>query len=120
MVIVDDDVALEAGGAHAGRRGIAGTVLVHKIAGTAAASGASLSQVKTEAEAAIAALGTMGVALTHGTVPAAGRPGFSLGEDEIELGLGIHGEAGVRRERILGANALVSEMLDRILRDRGF
>ncbi|HJS83841.1 MAG TPA: dihydroxyacetone kinase subunit DhaK [Acetobacteraceae bacterium] len=119
MVIVGDDVALEAGGAHAGRRGLAGTVLVHKVAGAAAASGLSLAEVKREAEAAAAALGTMGVALTPCIVPAAGRPGFNLAGDEIELGLGIHGEPGVRRERIISADALVREMLDRIARDLG-
>lgn len=119
VVIVADDVALEASDAHAGRRGIAGTVLVHKIAGAAAAAGLDLAAVKAEAEAAIAGLGTMGVALSPCTVPAAGKPGFALGEDEIELGLGIHGEAGVRRERIAPADALVEELLGRILADRG-
>jgi triose/dihydroxyacetone kinase / FAD-AMP lyase (cyclizing) len=117
MVIVGDDVALEADGDHAGRRGLAGTVLIHKVAGAAAAAGLPLAEVKREAEAAIAALGTMGVALTPCTVPAAGRPGFSLGEDEIELGLGIHGEAGVKRERIVAADTLVREILDRIVGD---
>lgn len=120
MVVVDDDVALAADGAHAGRRGLAGTVLVHKVAGAAAAAGLPLDAVKREAKAAIARLGTMGVALTPCTVPAAGRPGFALGEAEIELGLGIHGEAGVTRERILPADALVRDMLGRIVADRGF
>lgn len=119
MVVVDDDVALAAGGRHAGRRGIAGTVLIHKIAGAAAARGLPLAEVTAAAEGAIADLGTMGVALTPCTVPAAGRPGFSLGEDEIELGLGIHGEAGIRRGRIASADELVNEMLTRIVEDRG-
>ncbi len=119
MVVVDDDVALAAAGSYAGRRGLAGTVLVHKIAGAAAERGMKLSEVKRAAEGVIADLGTMGVALTPCTVPAAGRPGFSLGEEEIELGLGIHGEAGVRREQIAPVDALVDEMLGRIVADRG-
>ncbi len=119
MVVVDDDVALAAGGSHAGRRGLAGTVLVHKIAGAAAERGMRLTEVKRAAEGAIADLGTMGVALTPCTVPAAGQPGFLLSVEEIELGLGIHGEAGVRRARIVPADALVDEMLGRIVADRG-
>ena len=119
MVIVDDDVALAADGLHAGRRGIAGVVLVHKLAGAAAATGLSLPEVKRVAEAAIADLGSMGVALTPCTVPAAGRPGFSLGDDEMELGLGIHGEAGVRRARITSVDTIVDELLRRIVADRG-
>ena len=117
MVVVADDVALSADGDHAGRRGLAGTVLVHKIAGAGAARGLPLTEVKRLAEAAIAELGTMGVALTPCTVPAAGRPGFSLGDDEIELGLGIHGEAGVRRATIAPADTLIDEMLTRIAAD---
>jgi triose/dihydroxyacetone kinase / FAD-AMP lyase (cyclizing) len=115
MVIVDDDVALSDHASIAGRRGIAGTVLVHKIAGAAAAAGQSLADVKREAEQAIASLGTMGVALGPCTVPAAGVPGFNLGDDEIELGLGIHGEPGVRRARMQPANVLVEQVIERIL-----
>ncbi len=118
MVIVDDDVALGAGGG-AGRRGIAGTVLVHKVAGAAAAAGLDLDAVQREAEAAIAAVGTMGVALTPCTVPAAGTPGFELGADEVELGLGIHGEAGVRRVPISPARDLVRTLVEAVASDRG-
>jgi len=118
MVVVDDDVALGAGGG-AGRRGIAGTVLVHKVAGAAAAAGLELEEVKREAEAAIAAVGTMGVALTPCIVPAAGAPGFELGADEVELGLGIHGEAGVRRAPIGTARELVQTLVEAIATDRG-
>lgn len=117
MVVVADDVALATDGRHAGRRGLAGTVLVHKIAGAAAASGLKLAEVRREAEEAAAVLGTMGVALSPCTVPAAGRPGFTLGPDEIELGLGIHGEAGISRTRMVPADALAGEMLGRILAD---
>ncbi|MFI6586619.1 dihydroxyacetone kinase family protein [Embleya sp. NPDC050493] len=118
-VVVADDVALASGDDTAGRRGIAGTVFVHKVAGAAAESGASLAEVKAEAEAAAGAVGTMGVALTPCTVPAAGRPGFELGEDEVELGLGIHGEAGVRRDKIASADTFVTELLDRIVAETG-
>ena len=119
VVIVDDDTALDAGPDTAGRRGIAGTVLVHKVAGAAAAAGLDLAGVKAEAEAAIAALGTMGVALSAATVPAAGKPGFTLGEDEIELGLGIHGEPGIRRARVEPADRLTEILLDRIIAQKG-
>jgi dihydroxyacetone kinase len=115
IVFVADDVALAGAGEHAGRRGLAGTILVHKIAGAVAATGASLAEVAAEASSAAALVRTMGVALTPCTVPAAGRPGFSLGEGEVELGLGIHGEPGVRRVPIEPANALVEHLLRAIL-----
>ena len=116
-VVVDDDVAL-GDGAAAGRRGIAGTVLVHKVAGAAAAAGLDLGGVKREAEAAVAAVGTMGVALTPCIVPAAGSPGFELGADEVELGLGIHGEPGVRRAPIGTVQAMMQTMVKLIVADR--
>src|SRR6185503_13661558 len=97
QVVVADDVALSGVVADERRRGIAGTVLVHKIAGAAAAAGRSLADVAQLARDAAADLGTMGVALGACTVPAAGKPGFALAAGEIELGLGIHGEAGVER-----------------------
>ncbi|MCP3136229.1 dihydroxyacetone kinase family protein [Pyxidicoccus xibeiensis] len=118
VVVVADDVALHDTVEPARRRGIAGTVLVHKVAGAVAASGASLAEVAREAAAAASELGTMGVALGPCTVPAAGRPGFTLGEDEIELGLGIHGEQGVRRVPLRSADALVDTLLTTILEDR--
>ncbi len=115
MVVVADDVALASGGGHAGRRGLAGTILVHKVAGAAAEAGASLAEVVAEARDAAAAVRTMGVALTPCTVPSAGKPGFSLGEAEVELGLGIHGEPGVRRVPIEPADALVDRLMGPIL-----
>jgi triose/dihydroxyacetone kinase / FAD-AMP lyase (cyclizing) len=115
MVVVADDVALAAGTDTAGRRGIAGTVLVHKVAGARAAEGGSLAEVKAIAERAIAGLGSMGVALSACTVPAAGKPSFELGDDEVELGLGIHGEAGVRREPLRPSRALTAALMDRIV-----
>jgi dihydroxyacetone kinase len=119
QVIVADDVALRGTVADERRRGIAGTVLVHKIAGAAAAAGRSLADVARLARAAAEDLGTMGVALGACTVPAAGRPGFALGADEIELGLGIHGEAGVERAAMMPADALVEHLLTTIQSDRG-
>ncbi|WP_182084129.1 dihydroxyacetone kinase subunit DhaL [Aureimonas sp. ME7] len=115
MVVVADDMSIDASGDNAGRRGIAGTVLVHKVAGAAAAAGRTLAHVKREAERAIAAVGTMGVALSPCTVPAAGKPSFTLGEDEIELGLGIHGEAGVERVAWRPVDDLVALLLNRVL-----
>ncbi|HYO53631.1 dihydroxyacetone kinase subunit DhaL [Archangium sp.] len=118
IVVVADDVALHDTVEPGRRRGIAGTVLVHKVAGAVSASGAPLAEVAREAAATAAGLGTMGVGLGPCTVPAAGRPGFSLGEDEMELGLGIHGEQGVRRVPLQPADALVDTLLATILEDR--
>lgn len=120
QVVVADDVALRGVVAHDRRRGIAGTVLVHKIAGAAAAQGRGLAEVARLARAAAADLGTMGVALGACTVPAAGRPGFEIGADEIELGLGIHGEAGVERVPMMTAGEIVERLLTAIEADRGF
>lgn len=117
-VVVADDVALHDTVDPSRRRGIAGTVLVHKVAGACAETGASLAEVAREAAATAAELGTMGVALGPCTVPAAGRPGFTLGADEVELGLGIHGEQGVRRVPMQPADALVDSLLGTILMDR--
>jgi dihydroxyacetone kinase len=117
MVIVADDVALSASGEHAGRRGLAGTVLVHKIAGAAAAEGRPLNEVAQAAREAAAMLGTMGVALTPCTVPAAGKAGFELADGEIEWGLGIHGEPGVERGALEPADAIVARLLTKILND---
>ncbi|MCD2185902.1 dihydroxyacetone kinase family protein [Actinomycetospora soli] len=121
MVTVADDVALDADDdVTAGRRGLAGTVLVTKAAGAAAADGASLEEVTRTAREAASAVGTMGVALSAATVPTAGEPGFVLDADQIEIGLGIHGEQGVRRESLRPADELVDEVLDTIRADRGF
>jgi triose/dihydroxyacetone kinase / FAD-AMP lyase (cyclizing) len=120
MVTVADDVALEADDeVTAGRRGLAGTVLVTKVAGAAAERGDPLEQVAGAARAAADAVGTMGVALSAATVPAAGEPGFTLEASEVEIGLGIHGERGVRREDLRPADELVDELVDTICTDRG-
>ncbi|WP_043334849.1 dihydroxyacetone kinase family protein [Belnapia moabensis] len=119
VVVVADDVALRETVPPERRRGIAGTVLVHKLAGAAAAAGQGVAEVAAIARAAATELGSMGVALGACTVPAAGKPGFALGEGEIELGLGIHGEQGVERAAMAPADALVGRMLGAILADRG-
>lgn len=115
MLVVGDDVALDNQGGQVKRRGIAGTVFIHKVAGAAAEAGLTLSQVKAETERAAAGLFSMGLALGACTVPAAGKPGFHLGDDEVEYGLGIHGESGVRRGRIQSADEMVDVLLARIV-----
>jgi ATP-dependent dihydroxyacetone kinase len=117
LVVVADDVALRNTVPRDRRRGIAGTVLIHKVAGAAAAAGQGLAEVAALARAAAGDLGTMGVALGACTVPAVGRPGFDLGATEIELGLGIHGEQGVERAALLSADAVVERLLGSILAD---
>ncbi|ABZ83720.1 dihydroxyacetone kinase, dhak subunit [Heliomicrobium modesticaldum Ice1] len=116
-VVVNDDVAVENSTWTTGRRGIAGTVFVHKIAGAKAEKGASLEEVKAVAEKVIANVRSMGMALSPCTVPAAGKPSFTLAEDEVEIGMGIHGEPGTHRERIGSADETVTHLLDKILAD---
>ena len=120
MVVVDDDVALKGKDQATGARGLAGTVLVHKLVGAAAAEGKSLVDVAATGRAAVQSLATMGLSISAGTSPAVGRPSFELGEDEIELGLGIHGEPGVKRTRLQGANDLTETLLTEILKHGRF
>jgi dihydroxyacetone kinase len=114
-VVVADDVALAETEETAGRRGIAGTVLIHKIAGAAAAAGLDLPQVASIAQTAADSVGTMGVSLSAGISPAVGKASFTLGEDEMELGLGIHGEPGVRRVPLAPADEVVDELVMQIV-----
>jgi len=116
-VIVNDDVAVENSLYTAGRRGIAGTVFVHKIAGAKAETGASLAEVKEVAEKVIANVRSMGMALTPCIVPAAGKPNFSLAEDEVEIGMGIHGEPGTHRETLKPVDEIVDHLVGKILTD---
>ena len=116
-VIVNDDVAVKDSLYTTGRRGVAGTLLVHKIAGACAEGGATLSEVKKCAENVIKNVRSMGMAISPCTVPAAGKHGFTLAEDEIEIGIGIHGEPGTNREKILSANEAAKKLLDTILSD---
>ena len=114
MVLVGDDVALDGDG-RVGRRGIAGTVFIHKIAGAAAQAGLSLEDVKAEAQSAAQGLFSMGLGLSACTVPAAGKPGFSLEDDQVEFGLGIHGESGVRRSKVDSAEVMIRSLVARIV-----
>ncbi|PFO82747.1 dihydroxyacetone kinase subunit DhaK [Bacillus cereus] len=116
-VRVDDDIAVEDSLYTVGRRGVAGVVLVHKIAGAAAEAGMDLMQVKAVAEKAAANVRTIGLALTSCTVPASGSPTFKLGEDEMEYGVGIHGEPGRKREKIMSADELASRMTNDLVKD---
>ena len=114
-VVVADDVAVENSTWTTGRRGIAGTVFVHKLAGACAEADGSLQEVKRIAEKVIANVRSMGMAVDACTVPAVGKPSFDLAEDEIEIGIGIHGEPGVNREKISPVNGIVDKLLDKIL-----
>lgn len=114
MTVVADDIALPKGG-KVGARGLAGVVLVNKIAGAAAASGLSLEDVTRWANQAAASVTTMGVALSAGTVPAAGVPNFDLASDEIEWGLGIHGEPGLERSELVSAKEIAKRLTTRVL-----
>lgn len=118
VVVVADDVALAATLERETARGIAGTVLVHKVAGAAAAEGQSLSEVARVARETSAAVASMGVSLSAGTVPAIGKPGFTLEETEVELGLGIHGEPGAERVRMDGADGLTDRLVEDIAKVR--
>ena len=116
-VVVNDDVAVKDSLYTTGRRGVAGTIFVHKIAGARAEEGASLAEVKSCAEHVIENVRSMGMAISPCTVPAAGKPGFTLADDEVEIGIGIHGEPGTSREKILSANEAAKRLLDSILAD---
>ena len=116
-VIVNDDVAVQDSLYTTGRRGVAGTILVHKIAGAKAEEGASLDEVKRVAEKVIANVRSMGMAISPCTVPAAGKPGFTLADDEVEIGIGIHGEPGTTRAKITSADETAKILLDKILAD---
>lgn len=116
-VVVRDDVAVPDSTYSTGRRGIAGTVFVHKIAGAKAETGASLCEVRAAAQKAIDNIRSMGMAMTPCILPAVGKPGFVLAEDEVEIGMGIHGEPGVERRKIMSAKELAKTLLDKILED---
>lgn len=117
QVIVKDDVAVPDREEGTGRRGIAGTVFVHKIAGAKAEQGASLAEVKAAAEKAVRNIRTMGVAMTPCILPAVGKPGFQIADDEIEIGMGIHGEQGVETTKIKSAKEIAEILVGRILDD---
>src|ERR1700729_1379620 len=120
MVIVDDDVALKGTGQTTGARGLAGTIFIHKLVGAAAAEGRSLADVVAMGRAAFESLATMGVSFSAGTSPAVGRPSFELGEQQMELGLGIHGEPGLKRMQLQSADELTETLLSAILQPGKF
>lgn len=116
-VIVNDDIAVNDSSYTVGRRGVAGTVLVHKIAGAAAEMGCSLEEVKAIAQHTIHRVRSMGMALTSCTVPAKGKATFDIADDQIEFGVGIHGEPGIGRRNVMSADELSAEMIDALLKD---
>lgn len=118
-IVTDDDVAVENSTHSIGRRGVAGTLIVEKIVGAAAEKGADLKSCVALGELVNAGTRSMGVALTSCTVPAAGTPTFALGEDEMEMGVGIHGEPGRRRVRLERADVIAEEMTRAIAGDLG-
>ena len=118
-VITNDDVAVDNSTYTTGRRGVAGTMIVEKIVGAAAEEGLDLAALRTIGNQVNARTRSMGVALTSCTVPAAGKPTFTLADDEMEMGVGIHGEPGRRRVKLKPADAIVQEMVEAILGDLG-
>lgn len=116
-VYVNDDIAVEDSLFTVGRRGVAGTLFVHKIAGAAAEDGKELEEVKRIAEKTIENVKTIGIALTSCTVPAKGTPTFSLADNEIEFGVGIHGEPGIERSELEKASNSAARMVDLLLRE---
>lgn len=116
-VVVKDDVAVKDSTYSTGRRGIAGTVLVHKLAGAKASAGANLDEVKRVAEKTIANIRSMGMAMAPCILPGVGKAGFALGENEIEIGMGIHGEPGVERTGVKTAAELAEILCGKVLGD---
>ena len=116
-IIVNDDVAVENSTYTTGRRGVAGTVIVEKIVGAAAERGATLAELKALGDAVNKATASMGVALTSCIVPAVGRPTFQIGVDEMEMGVGIHGEPGRRRVKLTSADDIAAELTGSVLKD---
>ena len=116
-IVVNDDVAVEDSTFTTGRRGVAGTMIVEKTVGSLAETGASLDECKNFGDHVNKMTGSMGVAFTSCTVPAAGKPTFNIGSDEMEFGVGIHGEPGRKREKIKTADEIVAELMGAILED---
>jgi phosphoenolpyruvate---glycerone phosphotransferase subunit DhaK len=117
QTVAGDDVASSAKGQESKRRGVGGIFFVYKAAGAAAWAMAPLDEVKRIADKAAANVRTMGVALSACIVPEVGKPSFTIGENEMEIGMGIHGEPGIERETLKSADAIVTVMMDRILAD---
>lgn len=116
-VVTNDDVAVKDSLYTVGRRGVAGTIFVHKIAGALAEEGGTLDEVQAVAQKVIDNVRTMGAAIGPCMVPAAGKPGFELSDDEMEVGIGIHGEPGTHRESMKTADEITDMLLEQILGD---
>lgn len=116
-VKVDDDIAVNDSLYTVGRRGVAGTILVHKVAGAAAEKGMELAEVKSAAENAIANVRSIGFAFTSCTVPAKGTPTFEIADNEMEYGVGIHGEPGIKREKVIPADELAERMVTSLIEE---
>jgi dihydroxyacetone kinase-like protein len=116
-VLVTDDVAVERREGTTGRRGVAGTVFVHKIAGAKAAQGANLDEVHRVAQKVADQVRTMGMAISPCMVPGRDKSNFQLGENEMEIGIGIHGEPGIRRENLKTAHEIAGELMEKIVND---
>ena len=117
QVVTNDDVAVQDSLYTVGRRGVAGTVFVHKIAGALAETGAELEEVQAVAQKVIDNVRTMGMAIKPCIVPAAGTPGFEISDDEMEIGIGIHGEPGIYKETLKPADEIVDVLMEKILAD---
>jgi dihydroxyacetone kinase-like protein len=116
-LVIDDDVAVERTGQGGGRRGVAGTMGVEKLVGAAAEAGAGIGALKRLGASVNGATRSMGVALTSCTVPAVGKPTFDIAGDEMEVGVGIHGEPGRRRVAMMRADAIAEELVHTIVQD---
>jgi dihydroxyacetone kinase-like protein len=116
-LLVTDDIASGKKGNESARRGVAGLFYAYKIAGACADEGASLDEVYHTTQSALEGMRSLGVAISPCTVPGASKPSFSLGEGEMEIGMGIHGEAGIRREKRKSADEVTQDMLDLLLAD---
>ena len=114
-IVVDDDISVENSEFTQGKRGVAGTVLVEKIVGAAARSGMNLDDLANLGQKVIDSTKTVGIALHAATVPAVGHPGFELGDDEIEYGIGIHNERGYSVEKIQPSKELAQELIKKIM-----
>ena len=113
-IVVDDDIAVENSLYTQGRRGVAGTLFMHKVLGAAAQNGASLDEIDELAHAILPNIKTIAVALSAATNPMTGQPGFKLADDEMEYGVGIHSEPGYRREKIKSSKELVEELITKL------
>lgn len=119
-VVVKDDVSVKDDGESTGRRGIAGTVFVHKIAGAKAETGASLQEVKAVAEKVVENVRSFGISLSACTIPAVGSPGFTISDDEMEIGMGIHGEAGIETSKMKSSKEIAELVVEKILADKDY